>query len=382
MDKFEPELEGQVLTEVPEQMTKLIKIVAHSFYSQECALIVHILLKHPCIREDDLLELVKLDKKQVRSAIDTLRKDKLIRSIIKGEKQDVGGMLKFNHYFISYKVFIDVIKYKLDRMRKKIDQDDKVSQSCQFYLCSLCDIRFSDFDVGNLMDLSSGVLRCEHCQTELIEDELQIKQLQDRSRVSRFNEQTKFYTALLKDTDNVKLAAEVVDPAPLKMKIQEKKKRSVPLWQTSGKEYNLYQESSIKVNLEGDKDVKAREAKQLPVWLSASTVVDAPQAEIEQMPIKNQIPDTPPAAIKEDYLTHLLQHEIASSSTPTSRSSSPQEEVEEVEEVEEEEEWMVLVEGKQVSLTDIEGDHVERMSEDEKAFYEQKYQEYCNSIMM
>lgn len=65
MDKFEPELEGQVLTEVPEQMTKLIKIAAHSFYSQECALIVHILLKHPCIREDDLLELVKLDKKQV-----------------------------------------------------------------------------------------------------------------------------------------------------------------------------------------------------------------------------------------------------------------------------------------------------------------------------
>ena len=40
---------------------------------------------------------------QVRASLETLRKDKLIRSITKGEKEEVGpggGALKFNHYFI------------------------------------------------------------------------------------------------------------------------------------------------------------------------------------------------------------------------------------------------------------------------------------------
>ena len=40
---------------------------------------------------------------QVRASLETLRKDKLIKSITKGEKEEVGpggGALKFNHYFI------------------------------------------------------------------------------------------------------------------------------------------------------------------------------------------------------------------------------------------------------------------------------------------
>ena len=46
-------------------MRQLIKMVSNTFYRTEEALIIDILLKHPCIREDDLIELVKLDKKHV-----------------------------------------------------------------------------------------------------------------------------------------------------------------------------------------------------------------------------------------------------------------------------------------------------------------------------
>ena len=46
-------------------MKQLIKMVANTFYKVEEALIIDILLKHPCIREDDLVELLKIDTKQV-----------------------------------------------------------------------------------------------------------------------------------------------------------------------------------------------------------------------------------------------------------------------------------------------------------------------------
>ena len=42
-------------------------MVANTFYRPEEALIIDILLKHPCIREDDLIELLKFDKKHVRT---------------------------------------------------------------------------------------------------------------------------------------------------------------------------------------------------------------------------------------------------------------------------------------------------------------------------
>ena len=44
-----------------------------------------------------------LSASQVRASLETLRKDKLIKSITKGEKEELGpggGVLKFNHYFI------------------------------------------------------------------------------------------------------------------------------------------------------------------------------------------------------------------------------------------------------------------------------------------
>ena len=45
----------------------------------------------------------ELCSRQVRASLETLRKDKLIKSITKGEKEELGpggGALKFNHYFI------------------------------------------------------------------------------------------------------------------------------------------------------------------------------------------------------------------------------------------------------------------------------------------
>ena len=104
--------------------------------------------------------------------------------------------------------------------------------------------RFSDLDVKDLIDLETGRLLCQHCDTELVEDEVssntrkffsivttrilfsffsacimhtlkiltvlppqaQLKSLQDRSSVSLFNEQTKTFTEYLKITDNTKLS--------------------------------------------------------------------------------------------------------------------------------------------------------------------------------
>ena len=73
------------------------------------------------------------------------------------------------------------------------------------------------------------------------------------------------------------------------------------------------------------------------------------------------------------------------SSAPTSGSSSPAYDDVDREDEEEEEDtrkWLVSVGGQLISLTDIDEDHVARMTDAEKDLYNQKYREYCDSIMM
>ena len=86
-----------------------------------------------------------------------------------------------HYYYINYKQFVNVVKYKLDMMRKKLESDDKMAsckqggegdlfyfasryfcmqqQNRTSYKCPRCDKTFSDLDVKNLYDLSTGELR-------------------------------------------------------------------------------------------------------------------------------------------------------------------------------------------------------------------------------
>ena len=101
----------------------------------------------------------------------------------------------------------------------------------------------------DLFDPTTGQLLCIHCDTPLVEDEVQLKSLQDRSLVSLFNDQTKPFTENLKLIEKTKLSEELLAPEPLKLKIAEKKTRNVPLWQSNRKEYNLYQVQCSFINI-------------------------------------------------------------------------------------------------------------------------------------
>lgn len=56
------------------------------------------------MKEDDLLELLKFEKKQMRARIATLRNDKFIQIRLKMETGSDGKAQKVNYYFINYKV--------------------------------------------------------------------------------------------------------------------------------------------------------------------------------------------------------------------------------------------------------------------------------------
>jgi len=69
--------EPEILTEVPASLKLLVRIIMRCFYGDEHAVVMDKLIHHPCIKEDDLLELLRFERKQLRAVITSLRNEKV-----------------------------------------------------------------------------------------------------------------------------------------------------------------------------------------------------------------------------------------------------------------------------------------------------------------
>ena len=165
---------GVMLTEVPVSLKQLARLVVRGFYPVEEALIVDMLVRYPCVREEDLagnflfcrpwlchtsyifglaifikkisemfskssresmhnkyivLELLKFDRKMLRARISTLKSDKFLQVKQRIETDEEGKVVKMNCYYINFKVFVNIVKYKLDLMRKKMETSERDATS-------------------------------------------------------------------------------------------------------------------------------------------------------------------------------------------------------------------------------------------------------------
>lgn len=69
----------QLLSEIPSSLKTLARLVVRGFYGVEDALLVDMLVRYPCLREDDIANLLKLDKKFLRARMTILRNDKFVQ---------------------------------------------------------------------------------------------------------------------------------------------------------------------------------------------------------------------------------------------------------------------------------------------------------------
>jgi transcription initiation factor TFIIE subunit alpha len=207
-------MEPDILTEVPESLKRLARYIVRAFYGAEHAIIIDLLVRNPCMKEDDLLELLKFDRKQLRSSINTLKTDKFLKSRMKLETDADGKNTRHNYYFINYKIFVNVVKYKLDHMRRKIETEERDSTSRASFKCPECEKSFTDLEVMELMDPMTGELRCTHCGSEVKEDQQAVPKTDARTLLAKFNEQIEPIYNLLRECEDYKLAPEILEPEP------------------------------------------------------------------------------------------------------------------------------------------------------------------------
>jgi transcription initiation factor TFIIE subunit alpha len=105
------EIENKTNDEIPENLKRLVRIMLRAFYSFEHCLIIDILIRNRCIKEEDLISLSKFDKKQLRAILATIKMEKILKSKTlaeptPGAEPDENGVVpktKYVYYFINYR---------------------------------------------------------------------------------------------------------------------------------------------------------------------------------------------------------------------------------------------------------------------------------------
>ncbi|KAJ8913543.1 hypothetical protein NQ315_017094 [Exocentrus adspersus] len=388
--------EEKLVTEVPSSLKQLARLVVRGFYSIEDALIVDMLVRNPCMKEDDMCELLKFERKMLRARIATLKNDKFIQVRLRMETGGDGKAQKVNYYFINYKTFVNVIKYKLDIMRKRLETEERDATSRASFKCLNCLKTFTDLEADQLFDFATSEFRCTFCREVVEEDSSALPKKDSRLLLAKFNEQLEPLYILLREVE-VRLEGWI-------------KKANAPL---SGQEWSgeatrkagfLVEESRVDVTI-GEESNAVVNRKEQPIWMTESTVVSNMDSQDANKPSDGLLENAQDAAgasaaaKTDDIMSVLLAHEKRPTDAAanavkglTNESDSSSDEMNEVKTTNEDVEMMesdededdhvptVTVGTRTYPITDINDTIIAEMTQAEKEIYVQVFQDYYSHM--
>ncbi|TRZ23217.1 hypothetical protein HGM15179_003918 [Zosterops borbonicus] len=274
-----------VPSEVPAALKRLAKFIVRGFYGVECSLALDVLIRYPCVKEDDLLQLLKYERKQLRTVLNTLKADKLVKLRLRVETGPNGKSTRNHYYYINYKVLVDVVKYKLDQVRRKIEADERDSTTRSSFKCPTCSSTYTDLEVNQLFNAFTETFHCTYCNTEVEEDGSAFPKHDSRTLLAKFNEQIEPIFVLLRETEDIVLPYDLLEPQPTEipelsesfnMKLSSSVLESCDRpekWAHRSSAFDLTCTQNLTIDVQDSKKKRREKAtKKQPIWLSQSTV--------------------------------------------------------------------------------------------------------------
>ncbi|KAF9261674.1 hypothetical protein L218DRAFT_988758 [Marasmius fiardii PR-910] len=184
----------------------LVQQVSRAFYEAKYTIIMDQLARHPVLKDDDLASRMGLQPKELNKVIAVLSNDSLVRVYRQNElKEGAQRAVGKQYYYIDYAHFCNVVKWRIAKMHHKIDSTLRNELDNKGYICLQCKQSYTPLDVDKLMDFSRGILVCEICHAEVVDNENAENVQGSEDRMSRFNHQMRFILAGLKQTESMVL---------------------------------------------------------------------------------------------------------------------------------------------------------------------------------
>ena len=353
--------ERRPLNEIPQTLETLVSYVTAGFYPVECQIIMELMGCYRHITEEDMLRLLQLERKQFRASICTLKKDRLIHVGSLNLKDQAGKSTKLTYYYVNYAVFINVVKYKLLQMRKKVETMERGSTSMATYHCPSCLKMYNELDVGELFDPSSNTLRCSCCLVEV--EETPTKAETSKNMLKVFNNQFSPFFELLQILDKMELSKVLLEQAPVI-------DTTLP---STGKMSICREEVKARVVTKEIVNVQniPKRALELPPWIknnAIGTAMEEPMDILQEKEIKKTSQPSPVEGVN-----IFTSQEIPSVNVILDIGEKslhrPEEASEEFISDDDDDEFTVTFAGRKVPFVEITNEMVARMTEAEKEEY-------------
>lgn len=184
----------------------LVQHVSRAFYEARYTIILDQLSRHPVLKDDELAGRVGLQPKELNKVIAVLSNDALVKVFRQNElKEGAQRSVGKQYYYIDYEHFCNVVKWRIARMRHKIDHKLRNEIDNKGYICPQCKQAYTPLEADKLMDFMRGVFVCEICQAELIDNENAASVQGSKDRMMRFNHQIRFIREGLQKSETMKL---------------------------------------------------------------------------------------------------------------------------------------------------------------------------------
>ncbi|XP_061227281.1 general transcription factor IIE subunit 1-like [Neopsephotus bourkii] len=322
--------EQNVITGVPAALKRLAKHIVRGFYGAEHSLALDLLIRYPCIKEDDLLQLLKYERKQLRAILNTLKADKFVKLRMRVETGPNGKSTRHNYYYVNYKVLVDVVKYKMDHIRRKIEADERDSTTRSSFKCPSCFSTYTDLEVNQLFDVFTETFHCTYCNTEVEEDASALLKRDTQTLLAKFNEQMEPVFVLLRETEDIALPYELLEPQPTEIpelsgSFDQKVGSSVlescsqpEKWASRRSSYSSMYTQNLVIDVqdsEHKKKTREKPTKKQPIWMSQSTVEGATGTVNNSVAVKASEDTGKETVTDNEILRTLLLHEPKLSSS-------------------------------------------------------------------
>ena len=157
--------------EMDDTIRSLIRFVARGFYSKPYVLILDAVLLHSVLSEDDLIYLLSIHRKELRSLCNKLVEDRLLVNHIQKEENAQQRLITRTYFYIHTTEAIDSIKWKVHSIVNIIKEEMTHYGNPQGYVCPRCGKKVSQLDAISLLSDDKTNFECDNCGGGLIEDE-------------------------------------------------------------------------------------------------------------------------------------------------------------------------------------------------------------------
>ncbi|CAL2038644.1 unnamed protein product [Caenorhabditis brenneri] len=203
--------ETQVVDEIPEALNKILLMVVKNFFGNEQFLIVYYIMRAQCIREETLKLRLQFDQKLLRQYLASLKQEKLVKERIITQKNENNRTVSIIFYYINYRAVLNVVKYKIDHMRLKLESREQMDTNRAHYKCLNCQKTYDMLEISRILD-DCGNLVCWGCNGEVQADESVAPTKATRTAVARFNEQMNTLYSQMCALNGIQLAPHLLEP--------------------------------------------------------------------------------------------------------------------------------------------------------------------------